>query len=114
MSGNTEAAPESLSKDGEEKLLQMYRDSFNLEERVAAGMMDLVKNCFFMHAVEITEVKIMKREQGWLLILKGARSGQKLVAFFNAKRFHEALLTCVTAADCNHVDWKVPKKPPWE
>lgn len=83
--------------------------SKQLEERVAAGILDLVKNVFYMDAVDLTELRVLKRDDGWLVILKGKREGQKLVAFFNADRFVDALAFAATSTDHGKSRWHLDR-----
>lgn len=73
--------------------------------------MDLNKNAAYMHAVDVTEMRVMRREDGWLLMLKGERRGEQLVSFMNAARFSDALVFAATAADCGYLTWYVDKYP---
>lgn len=90
----------------------MVRFADEQENRVAAALLDLVKNTYFMDAVVITEVRIAKREEGWLVMVKGDRGGRHLVAFYSARTYDAAVIEASTTADCGKATWLPDKWPP--
>lgn len=90
----------------------MVRFGDEQENRIAAALLDLVKNTFFMDAVLITEVRIAKKEDGWLVMVKGDRGGRHLVAFYPAQTYDAAMIEAATSADCQKTAWYQDKWPP--
>lgn len=86
----------------------------DLERRIAYGLVNLVANAEAQDAVEITVLRMIPRDGGWLLMLKGTRKGRRLVAFTWAETFGAALRICATQVDSGHVDWRVEKPPAWK
>lgn len=60
--------------------------------------------------VELREFKIMVRDGGFLVVLKGRRHGKPVVAFFNADTWQAAIALAVTSLDVGYVGWR-PEKP---
>lgn len=84
------------------------------ERRAARGLLALVQNASYMYAVQVYDVRFTRRDEGWLVMVKGKRYGAYLIAFFNAPRFAEALIYVATSMDSKHVDWFEDRYPPKE
>lgn len=84
----------------------------DVEVRVAYSLRHGEALCHFLAGVELTQMSVFKREDGWLLMLKGDRRGKKLVAFLNAGTFQDALVLAATTMDTNRVPWKDDSPPP--
>lgn len=83
----------------------------DLEVRVAYSLRHGPALCSFLAGLELTQMSLFKREDGWLVMLKGERPGKQRVAFLNASTFEGALVLAATALDSGNVPWKVDV--PW-
>lgn len=84
----------------------------DLEVRVAYSLRHGETLCGFLAGVELTQFTLFKREDGWLVMLKGVRVGRKVVAFLNAADFSGALVLAATSMDTARVPWKKDNPPP--
>lgn len=98
------------STDGTGSVVQRDVMYDHVEVRIAAGILDLAKNTVWVDAVDMTGLWIGKIEDGWLIALRGVRSGRKLVAYFNAPSFQSALTLAATSVDSGHAVWRLDKK----
>lgn len=86
----------------------------DLEVRVAYGFVHAPAKALKGSNVELTHFSMIKKSDGWLVMLKGERPRMTVVAFLHGETYREALVTAVTALDSGHVPWKESKPPPWE
>lgn len=86
----------------------------NLEERVSYGFINAPEKALKLANVELTHFSMIKKTDGWLVMLKGERPRMRVVAFIHGPTYREALVTAVTMLDSNHVPWRESKPPPWE
>lgn len=84
----------------------------NLEVRVAYALRHGETLCKFMAGVTLTQLTLFKKDYGWLVMLKGARGKEKLVAFLSATDFSGALVLAATSMDTSRVPWKKDEPPP--
>lgn len=85
-----------------------------VEVRTGLSLLDLVKTLAYMDAVDLEQLRITKKGDRWLLMLKGTFRGQRKVSFIEGRRFPDVIQTAVTAADSGYLVWKDDKVPPWE
>ena len=104
-----ETAGSKLPADGR---LRAAYDELLLEKRVASGLLDLPKTTAWMYGVEVQEVRITRKGEEWLLMVKGERAGAALICFFNQATYLEAITLATTALDSNHATWFTDKYPP--
>lgn len=84
----------------------------DLERRVAYGLMHIPNNAFSQDHVVLTEFRVIPREDGWLVMMKGTRRGNKLVSFLHAPTWRDALRTATTTLDSGHAVWREDRPPP--
>jgi len=85
----------------------------DLERRVAYGLMHIPANALSQDLVTLTEFRMIPRDGGWLVMLKGTRRGKKLVAFIHGPTWRDAMRTATTSVDCGHAVWREDKPKPW-
>jgi len=112
MQTQQKSTPEA-SKDAAATTRQRSPDLREVDVRTGLSVLDLVKTLAYMDAVELEQLRITKKEDGWLLMLKGTFRNQKRIAFVSARRFEDVLQQAVTSADCGYLHWK-EDRPPWE
>lgn len=83
----------------------------DVEVRVAYSLFHAEVNAFFLDGVKLTQMSLFKKDDGWLLLLKGVRRGRKLKAWFVAPSFRDALVVATTSLDCAHVSWQADTPP---
>lgn len=83
----------------------------DVEIRVAYSFIHLPNAVFLLDGVSLTDFSLMKREDGWLVMLKGTRRGVKKIAWLHAKTWKEAVTLAATATDSQHTPWADPKPP---
>jgi len=86
----------------------------DLNRRVAYGLMNVPANALSQDGVELTDMRVMKTTDGWLVMLKGTRRGKDLVTFFHEGTFQDALRQMTTSLDSRHAGWRIEKPPPWQ
>lgn len=84
----------------------------DVEVRVAYSLRHGDVLCAFLAGLELTQMSLFKREDGWLVMLKGERGKKKRVAFMNAGTFADALVLVATSLDTNSVPWREDKPRP--
>lgn len=70
-------------------------------------------NALSQDDVTLTELRIIPRDGGWLVMLKGTRKQRPLIAFVWAKEWRTALRTTTTMLDSGHMGWRVEEPPSW-
>lgn len=85
----------------------------DLEARVTYGFVHAPAKALKLANVELTHLSLIKKSDGWLVMLKGERPRMTVVAFLHGETYCEALVLAVTSLDSNHVPWKESKPPPW-
>lgn len=88
--------------------------SIDLETRVAYGFVHAPDKALKLANVELTHFSLIRKRDGWLVMLKGERPRMTVVAFLHGPTYRDALVLAVTALDSNHVPWRESKPPPWE
>lgn len=99
-----------VSEDAMDAVGKRTHFYLELEGRVAAGLLDLCKNSFWMYAVEVTGMFCFRTDDGWLAMLKGVRTHKRVVAYFNGPTYATALELMVTSVDSKHVSWWPDRK----
>jgi hypothetical protein len=56
-----------------------------------------------------TEFRVLSRDDGYLVMLKGTRLGKKKVAWFHAATYRDAMVLVATSIDSGHADWLLDK-----
>ncbi len=87
--------------------------SQDLETRLTYGFVHAPDKARKLANVELTHFSLIKKSDGWLVMLKGERPRMTVVAFLHGETYRDALVLAVTALDSNHVPWKESKPPPW-
>ncbi len=87
--------------------------STDLEERVAYAFCNAPASAEKLANVELTHFSMIRKSDGWLVMLKGERPRMTVVAFLHGQTYREAVVLAVTALDSNHVPWQESKPPPW-
>lgn len=86
----------------------------DVEVRVAYAFVHAPHLAWLMDDVELTHFSMIKKKDGWLVMLKGERPKMTVVAFIHGKTYREAMVTAVTTLDSGHVPWAESKPPPWQ
>ncbi len=86
----------------------------DLERRVAYGLLNLPANALSQDTVDLHEFRMIPREDGWLIMLKGKRGDRKLIAWIHGPTWGEALLAATTSVDSGHVPWRADDQSPWD
>lgn len=86
----------------------------DVEVRVAYGLLHLDTVVHFLHGIELTAFALWKKEDEWVVMLKGQGPRKPMIAWLHAPTFKDALVMAATACDSSHVDWAVakPRKKP--
>ncbi len=84
----------------------------DVEVRVAYSLFHAEANAFFLDGVVLTQLGMFKKDDGWLLLLKGTRKRKKLKAWLHARTWRDALVLAATCLDCSHITWTVDSPPP--
>jgi len=87
--------------------------SMDLEHRIAYGLMHVPANTESQDRVTLTEFRMIPRDGGWLVMLKGTRGSRRLIAFVHAHSWEEALRTTTTMVDSGHLAWRVDHPRDW-
>lgn len=88
--------------------------STDLEARVTYAFCNAPENAERLSNVDLTHFSMIKKPDGWLVMLKGERPRMTVVAFLHGETYKDALIAAVTCLDSNHVPWQESKPPPWE
>jgi len=88
--------------------------STNLEARVTYSFINAPEKAEKLSNVALTHFSMIKKKDGWLVMLKGERPRMTVVAFLHGPTYREALVIAVTCLDSGHVPWQESKPPPWE
>lgn len=84
----------------------------DVEVRVAYGLFHAETNAFFLDGVVLTQMGMFKKDDGWLLLLKGTRGKRKLKAWLHAVTWRDALVLAATCLDSAHLNWQTDTPPP--
>lgn len=105
MNRQTTEDAKVVSEDAMASVRKRTEFYLELEGRVAAGLLDMCKNAFWMYAVDVTGMFCFRTEDGWLAMVKGSRNGKRVVAYFNGPTYPAALELMITSIDSKHVSW---------
>lgn len=84
----------------------------DVEVRVAYSVFHAEANALHVGGVLLTQLSMFKRDDGWLLLLKGTRGERKLKSWIHAETFRGALTLAATSLDCAHVTWSTDHPRP--
>lgn len=79
----------------------------DVEVRAAYGLYHLAANVEYLSRVELTTFALFKRDDGWLVMLKGQGPRRPMIAWLHAPTFKAALVLATTSVDSAHVEWRV-------
>lgn len=79
----------------------------DVEVRVAYSLFHAETNAFFLDGVVLTQMGMFKKDDGWLLLLKGTRKKKKLKAWLHAPTWRDALVLAATCLDSCHLNWTI-------
>lgn len=111
--GTGKAQPKQPSKDGGPVDETRRPDPAELQRRIAICLLDLEKELLYKDGVQLHQFRMTKKEDAWLLMLKGDRKGRRLIAFVAADSFAATLIEGVTSSDCGYIRWR-DDRPTWE
>lgn len=75
--------------------------------RVAYGLRHLPTTAAWLDRVELTTLSLFRKEDGWLVMLKGNRGRSRLIAWLHASTWADALVLVATTVDSSHVAWQI-------
>ena len=114
MSGRYEADTAPSIKIEGEWMPAGQGPGVTLEDRVAYSFINAPANSLKLSNVDLTHFSMIRKRDGWLVMLKGERPRMTVVAFLHGATYREALVLAVTCLDSGHVPWRESKPPPWE
>ena len=83
-----------------------------LHRRIALCLLDLEKELIYKDGVHLTQFRMTKRGDDWLLMLKGRKGPNEKVAFVSGDSYVSTLIEGVTSSDCGYLNWR-EDNPPW-